>query len=118
MQGHWDYYANKLKEENKHSQVNAFNTAKLVVETDAVFSVLVDSSLQQKFIEQEKTMMIDYLQRHYHNRMIMFNFIIEEGEKQEAPRYANSTDRFNRIAEQYPLVKALRDNLKLQIDSF
>lgn len=116
LQSHWDHYANKLKEENKHSQVNAFNTAKLVIETDAVFSVIVDSSLQQKFIEQEKTMMIDYLQRHYHNRMVMFNFIIEEGVKQEAPRYANSTDRFNRIAEQYPLVKELKDRLKLQID--
>ncbi len=118
LQGHWNYYANKLKEENKHSQVNAFNTATLAIESDAVFNVIVDSSLQQKFIEQEKTMMIDYLQRQYHNRMIMFNFIVEEGAKQIAPRYANSIDRFNRIAEQYPLVKALRDNLKLQLDSF
>ncbi|MDI9365483.1 MAG: DNA polymerase III subunit gamma/tau [Flavobacterium sp.] len=118
LQGYWDYYANKLKEENKHSQVNAFNTAKLVIESDTVFTVIVDSSLQQKFIEQEKTMMLDFLQRKYRNRTIMFNFIIEEGERQEAPKYASASDRFNRIAAQYPLVKALRDNLKLQLDNF
>ncbi len=117
LQGHWDYYANKLKEENKHSQVNAFNTAKLVIESDTVFNVIVDSSLQQKFIEQEKTMMLDYLQRHYHNRMIMFNFIIEEGEKEDVPLHfqLNGKQKFERIAEQYPLVKELRDRLKLDI---
>jgi DNA polymerase-3 subunit gamma/tau len=117
LQGHWDHYANKLKEENKHSQVNAFNTAKLVIESDTVFNVIVDSSLQQKFIEQEKTMMLDYLQRHYHNRMIMFNFIIEEGEKEDVPLHfqLNGKQKFERIAEQYPLVKELRDRLKLDI---
>jgi DNA polymerase-3 subunit gamma/tau len=117
LQGHWDHYANKLKEENKHSQVNAFNTAKLVIESETVFNVIVDSSLQQKFIEQEKTMMLDYLQRHYHNRMIMFNFIIEEGEKEDVPLHfqLNGKQKFERIAEQYPLVKELRDRLKLDI---
>lgn len=117
LQGHWDHYANKLKEENKHSQVNAFNTAKLVIESETVFNVVVDSSLQQKFIEQEKTMMLDYLQRHYHNRMIMFNFIIEEGEKEDVPLHfqLNGKQKFERIAEQYPLVKELRDRLKLDI---
>lgn len=117
LQGHWDHYANKLKEENKHSQVNAFNTAKLVIESETVFNVIVDSSLQQKFIEQEKTMMLDYLQRHYHNRMIMFNFTIEEGEKQDVPLHfqLNGKQKFERISEQYPLVKELRDRLKLDI---
>jgi DNA polymerase-3 subunit gamma/tau len=117
LQGHWDHYANKLKEENKHSQVNAFNTAKLVIESETVFNVIVDSSLQQKFIEQEKTMMLDYLQRHYHNRMIMFNFVIEEGEKEDVPLHfqLNGKQKFERIAEQYPLVKELRDRLKLDI---
>jgi DNA polymerase-3 subunit gamma/tau len=117
LQGHWNHYANKLKEENKHSQVNAFNTAKLVIESETVFNVIVDSSLQQKFIEQEKTMMLDYLQRHYHNRMIMFNFVIEEGEKEDVPLHyqLNGKQKFERIAEQYPLVKELRDRLKLDI---
>jgi DNA polymerase-3 subunit gamma/tau len=117
LQGYWDHYANKLKEENKHSQVNAFNTAKLVIESDTVFNVIVDSSLQQKFIEQEKTMLLDFLQRKYHNRMVTFNFIIEEGEKEDVPLHfqLNGKQKFERIAKQYPMVKELRDKLKLDI---
>lgn len=117
LQSHWDHYANKLKEENKHSQANAFNTAKLVIESDTVFNVIVDSSLQQKFIEQEKTMLLDFLQRKYHNRMVTYNFIIEEGEKEDVPLHfqLNGKQKFERIAEQYPMVKELRDRLKLDI---
>ena len=118
LQPHWDYYANKLKEENKHSQVNAFNTAKLTIENEAFFNVTVDSTLQQKFIEQEKTMLLDYLQRHYHNRQISFGFTVVEGEKQEIPLHLqlNGKQRYERIAEQYPLIKELRDRLKLEIE--
>jgi DNA polymerase-3 subunit gamma/tau len=88
-----------------------------LIENDSVFNVIVDSSLQQKFIEQEKTMMLDFLQRKYHNRMVMFNFIIEEGEKEDVPLHfqLNGKQKFERIAEQYPLVKELRDRLKLDI---
>ncbi len=118
LQSYWSHYANKLKEENKHSQVNAFNTAKLTIENEAFFNVTVDSTLQQKFIEQEKTMLLDYLQRHYHNRQISFGFTVVEGEKQEIPLHLqlNGKQRYERIAEQYPLIKELRDRLKLEID--
>ncbi|MBC7651692.1 MAG: DNA polymerase III subunit gamma/tau [Deinococcales bacterium] len=118
LQPQWNHYANKLKEENKHSQVNAFNTAKLTIENEAFFNVTVDSTLQQKFIEQEKTMLLDHLQRHYHNRQISFGFTVVEGEKQEIPLHLqlNGKQRYERIAEQYPLIKELRDRLKLEIE--
>jgi DNA polymerase-3 subunit gamma/tau len=118
LQPHWNHYADKLKEESKHSQVNAFNTAKLAIENEAFFTVTVDSTLHQKFIEQEKTMLLDYLQRHYHNRQISFGFSVVEGEKQAIPLHLqlNGKQRYERIAEQYPLIKELRDRLKLEID--
>ena len=118
LQLHWNQYAQKLKEDNKYSQVNAFNTAKIELENDTFFNVIVDSTLQQKFIEQEKTMLLDHLQRHYHNRQISFGFIVVKGEKQEVPLHLqlNGKQRYERIAEQYPLVKELRDRLKLEID--
>ena len=118
LQPHWNHYASKLKEDSKHSQVNAFNTAKLIVENETFFNITVDSTLQQKFIEQEKTMLLDYLQKRYHNRQISFGFIVVEGEKQAIPLHLqlNGKQRYERIAEQYPLVKELRDRLKLEID--
>lgn len=118
LQLHWNQYAYKLKEENKHSQVNAFNTATIEIENEALFNVTVDSTLQQKFIEQEKTMLLDYLQRHYHNTQISFGFKVVETMQKAIPLHLqlNSKQRYERIAEQYPLVKELRDRLKLEIE--
>ena len=63
-------------------------------------------------------MLLDYLQKRYHNRQISFGFIVVEGEKQAIPLHLqlNGKQRYERIAEQYPLVKELRDRLKLEID--
>ncbi len=118
LQPHWAHYASKLKEENKHSQSTAFTLARLQINSESLFSVVVDSTLQQKFIEQEKIMLLDYLQRHYHNRGVNFDFIMIEGEKQELPLHQalNSQQKFEHIANQYPLVRELRERLKLQID--
>ena len=118
LQPHWDHFTNKLKEESKVSQANAFLTSTLEIVDDSTFTVRVDSTLQQKFIEQEKTVVLEYLQRHYHNRLVTFNFIINEGTKEIVPsqKQLNSKQRFERIAEQYPLLRELKDNLKLEID--
>ena len=118
LQPHWNHFATKLKEESKVSQASAFATATLEIMDDATFTVRVDSTLQQKFIEQEKTVVLEYLQRHYHNRFIAFNFVINESVKEIVPAYKqlNSKQRFERIAEQYPLLRELKDKLKLEID--
>ena len=118
LQPHWDHFASKIKEENKISQANAFSTATLEIVDDSIFLVKVDSTLQQKFIEQEKSIVLEYLQRHYHNRLLTFNFFINETERETIPtvKQLNSKQRFERIAEQYPLLRVLRDNLKLEID--
>ena len=118
LQPHWDHFASKIKEENKISQANAFSTATLEIVDDSTFTVKVDSTLQQKFIEQEKSIVLEELQRHYFNRLLTFTFIINETERDTAPtvKPLNSKQRFERIAEQYPLLRVLRDTLKLEID--
>ncbi len=118
LQPHWNHFAAKIKEENKISQANAFSTATLEIVDDSIFLVKVDSTLQQKFIEQEKSIVLEELQKHYHNRLLTFNFFINETERDSTPtvKPLNSKQRFERMAEQYPLLRVLRDNLKLEID--
>ncbi|MFP5039489.1 DNA polymerase III subunit gamma/tau [Parasediminibacterium sp. JCM 36343] len=118
LQAHWDKFTNKLKEDNQVSVGNAFYQATLLIQDEATFTICINSNLQQRFIEQEKTMMLEYLQRHYHNNSISFNFQLNEGTKDEVPVTANlnSKQRFERIAEQYPLLRELRDKLKLELD--
>ncbi len=120
LQTNWDVFANKLKEENKISQGNAFAQASLEVVDENIFKIQVDSALQQKFIEQEKMNLSEYLQKLYHNNLIAFVFEMSEGERDTTPtiQQLNSKQRFERIAEKYPLIRELRDNLRLDLDYY
>ena len=116
LQPHWEHFISKLKEEGKISQANAFATCTIEIIDDSSFTVKVDSTLQQKFIEQEKTVILDYLQRHHHNKLVVFNFFVNEGEREIVEKPLNSKERFEKMASQYPLLRTLRDNLKMDID--
>lgn len=114
----WNEYTQKLEQQQKHSSVGTFKIAQLQIEDDIHFSVTVPALTAQKFVEQERMMLIDYLHTAFNNRAITFNILVEATEREDVPIHLklNSKQRFERIAEQYPLVKELRDRLKLEID--
>ena len=115
----WMKYAATLElQPNKHSTYQTFKSAKLTVETDNFFTVTVHALTQQKFIEQEKTMLCDFIQQAFNNRSINFKILIEAGEAEEIPIHLtlNSRQKFERIAEKYPLVRELKNRLNLDID--
>lgn len=114
----WNEYAIKLEQQQKHSSAGTFKMAYLQIEDDIHFTVTVPALTAQKFVEQEKMMLIDYLHTAFNNRAITFNILVEATEREEVPPHMrmNSKQKFERIAEQYPLVKELRDRLKLEID--
>lgn len=114
----WNEYTQKLEQQQKHSSVGTFKIAQLQIDDDIHFSVTVPALTAQKFVEQERMMLIDYLHTAFNNRAITFNILVEATEREDVPIHLklNSKQRFERIAEQYPLVKELRDRLKLEID--
>ncbi len=114
----WNTYAAKLEQQQKHSSAGTFKMAYLQIEDDIHFTVSVPALTAQKFVEQERMMLIDFIQTAFNNRAIVFNILVEATEKEEVPVHMrlNSKQKFERIAEQYPLVKELRDRLKLEID--
>ncbi|MFL9481334.1 DNA polymerase III subunit gamma/tau [Chitinophagaceae bacterium LWZ2-11] len=118
LKNHWKTFVDQLRQQQKHSQSNAFHLAELNIVEDNLFTVTVNSTLQQRFIEQEKIMMVDYLQQQYNNRTITFSFIMQQTVKEEVPQHVVMTHRqkYERIAEQYPWVRELRDRLKLDLD--
>ncbi|HRH48555.1 MAG TPA: DNA polymerase III subunit gamma/tau [Panacibacter sp.] len=114
----WEQYARRMDEQQKHSAANAFRMAKLYIETDNTFTVSTGAITQQKFMEGEKTILIDFIQQSFNNRSITFKVLVEAGEQEALPAHLtmNSRQRFEKIAEQYPWVKELKDRLKLELD--
>ncbi|MCA6447868.1 MAG: hypothetical protein IM562_11965, partial [Chitinophagaceae bacterium] len=54
----------------------------------------------------------------FNNRSIGFTVLVAATEQTDVPMHLrlNSKQKFDRIAEQYPLVKDLKDKLRLEID--
>ena len=115
---YWNSYTQILEEQKKHASAGTFKIARLSVDDEIHFSVTVTSITSQKFVEQEKMMLLDHLQKGFNNRSISFSVLIDAGEQEEVPAHLrlNSRQKYERIAEQFPLVKELKEKLKLEID--
>jgi DNA polymerase-3 subunit gamma/tau len=118
LQQCWNDYAHKMETQQKHSAANTFRSARLSIESDVRFIVTVYALTQQRFVEQEKMMVTDMIQQAFNNRGITMQIVIEETEQEAVPAHVtlNSRQRFDKIAEQYPWVKELKDRLKMELD--
>lgn len=114
----WDTYTGVLEKQQKHSSAGTFKSARLNIENDIRFTVTVSALTSQKFVEQERMMLLDHLQKEFNNRTITFEVLVDAGEQEDVPVHMrlNSKQKFEYIAQQYPLVKELKDRLKLEID--
>ena len=118
LQKCWNDYSIQLEKQLKHSSAGTFKSARLSIENDIRFTVTVSALTSQKFVEQEKMMLLDYLHKEFNNRSIVFEILVEAGEREDIPAHMrlNSKQKFEHIAEQFPLVRELKERLKLEID--
>jgi DNA polymerase-3 subunit gamma/tau len=117
LQQVWNNYVQKLKDaRNPASQ--SFELAQLQVKDKNTFEVFTANNIEQKFIEQERNHLFSFLQEQLKNRSLQFSVFVRENAVQ-APRTdipLSSKEQFLKMAEQYPLVKELKDRLKLELD--
>ena len=92
--------------------------ARLNVINESRFEAITNNNLEQRFIEQEKRGLCEFLQERFQNRKLTISIIIKENPDvlvaEEKP--LSKRDQYQKIIEQYPLVKELRDRLRLELD--
>jgi DNA polymerase III subunit gamma/tau len=113
----WNEYGRQLRE-NKNHAFESFDSAILRIINPHTFEVVTNNGLKQKFIEGEKRTLSDFLQKTFSNKALCFSVVIEENDQQEEPgeKPLNRREQFIQIVDQYPLVKELKDRLKLELD--
>ena len=113
----WYLFTTELKK-NKNSAAQSFEGAELRILDGLRFEILTNNNLEQRFIEQEKRKLSDLIQLRFRNKNISFSVVIREQKAQNVPQEKTLTkrDQFYQIAEMYPLVKELKDKLKLELD--
>ncbi|HXO76782.1 MAG TPA: DNA polymerase III subunit gamma/tau [Puia sp.] len=114
----WQQYADYLRE-NRNPAVQSLELATLRIIDANTFEAITSNNLEQKFIEQEKRGLSDHLQKAFANKTVSFSVLVEEKahvEEEPGERPLNKREQFIRIIEQYPLVKELKDRLRLELD--
>jgi len=113
----WAAYAQQLRD-NKNPAVQSLEMAELRITDPGSFIVVTSNNLEQKFIEGEKRILSEFLQKEFANKSLSFAVIVEDRSSSEEPteRPLSKKEQFQQIVEQYPLVKELRDRLKLELD--
>jgi DNA polymerase III subunit gamma/tau len=117
LQKAWAEYVIKLKEA-KNPAAQPFELAILRIKDDNSFEAVTANNIEQKFIEQDRNKLFAFLQERLQNRLLQFNVTIEEKAADRPPIEIplNAKEQFQKMVEQYPLVKELKDRLRLELD--
>lgn len=117
LQQAWNEYVQKLKEA-KSSAAHSFEVAVLRIKDENTFEAVTADTIEKQFIEQERGKLFYFLQEKLQNRLLQFSVIIEENKEAKPQKEISLTakEQFMKMAEQYPLVKELKDRLKLELD--
>jgi DNA polymerase-3 subunit gamma/tau len=117
LQQAWNDFTIRLKQA-KNPAGQSFDLAELRIKDEGSFDIVTPNNLQLKFIEQERIKLSEYLQQLFNNRALTFAITIEEKmdmtQKTDMP--LSTKEQFQKITEQYPLVKELKDKLRLELD--
>ena len=113
----WGLYIEKLQNKNNPSAVTNFKSAVLKIADPNCIEIITESKIHQSFIENERAALIEHLQNHFNNRILSYKVIVvDNGDKKPAEEHLSTKQQYLKMIEQYPLVKELKDKLKLELD--
>jgi DNA polymerase III subunit gamma/tau len=118
LQQAWEGYIDMLTEQKSHTTASNLKMARWTITGDNNFDIYTETVLQQRFIEQERSGLIEHLHRFFNNRYITYQVILDTSAVQDEPteRPMNRKEQYVLMVTEYPLVKELRDRLGLDVE--
>lgn len=118
LQKAWTDYTENLFAEKKYPVVTQFKMAGLRIDDEFNFTVITDGILQQRFIEMERSSLIPYMQKYFGNKLLKYSIEINEPEMnaEDDKKTLTSKQQYEFMINKYPLIKELKDRLKMEID--
>lgn len=113
----WAAFINHLKE-IKNPAWQSFEVAQLQVKDENSFEAIVTNNINQKFLELERNKASEFLQKELNNRLLQLVIVLVEGEKElvQVDIPLSSREQYQKIVEEFPLVRELKDRLRLELD--
>ncbi|MBC7886730.1 MAG: DNA polymerase III subunit gamma/tau [Ferruginibacter sp.] len=114
----WGLFIEKLRAKSNFSAVTNFNAAELKVIDQHTIEIITRGEIHKAFIEEERADLVTHLQEYFNNRFLVYQVSVTEKEEKEEPGEIKLSrkQQYLKIIEEYPLVKELRDRLKLELE--
>jgi DNA polymerase-3 subunit gamma/tau len=117
LQEAWKKFIQLLKEK-KNPAWQSFELASLIIKDANSFEATAANNLQQKFLELERNKACEFLQKELGCRKLKFSILLLENDQRidQGDIPLSSKEQYQKIVEQFPMVKELKDRLKLDLD--
>lgn len=114
----WGLFVEKLRAKSNFSAVTNFRAAELKVIDNSSIEIITQGEIHKAFIEVERADLVPHLQDYFNNRMLTYQVVVVEKEENTAITEVPLTrkQQYLHIIEDYPLVKELKERLKLELD--
>jgi DNA polymerase III subunit gamma/tau len=114
----WGLFIEELRKKANHSAVTNFKLAELKVLNENAIEIIVSGEIQKAFIETERAALVTHLQTYFNNRQLTYQVTVVEKmeDKEPVEKKLNTKEQYLKIIEEYPLVKELKERLKLDLD--
>ena len=114
----WGLFVERLREKSNFSAVTNFRAAELKIIDQNTIEIITQGDIHKAFIEVERTDLITHLQDYFNNRTLVYQLTIVEKEEQEVvgEKPLTRKEQYFKIIEEYPLVKELKEKLKLELE--
>ncbi len=114
----WGHFIEKLREKSNFSAVTNFKAAELKVIDNNTIEIITMGEIHKAFIEVERAELVPHLQQYFNNRLLAYQVLVIEkadtGIVTDIP--LTRKQQYLKIIEEYPLVKELKERLKLELD--
>jgi DNA polymerase-3 subunit gamma/tau len=114
----WHLFIDKLVERKNPAAVTNFKNAELTIIDNNTIEVTAKGDIHRAFIENERADLIVHLQNYFNNRFLVYRIVVIEDTTEEVQTDVPLTrkQQYQKIIEEYPLVKELKERLKLELD--
>ncbi len=118
LQSCWSLFIEKLRTNNNYSAVTNFRAAELKVIDINTIEIITQGEIHKAFIEVERAELVTHIQDYFNNRLLVYQVAVIEKEEPvgNGEIVLNRKQQYLKIIEEYPLVKELKERLRLELE--
>jgi DNA polymerase-3 subunit gamma/tau len=115
---YWGEFIDRFRQANKMTVVSNLQLAAITLPRPEEIVITSRNIVQSRFMEEEKLAISAFFKDKFHNPAIVLTLLLDESQQTMdiGPAPLSSREQYQKITENYPLVKELKDRLNLELD--